>query len=153
MEKSPCACDRKLRWIRMLSLMDSAKRTYFATNRGFYTLAEDKESVGSGRLVAMVTASELRKPSFWSLQAAGWFCFLLLSTLVVFPYLWKPGEFGYQSSKALFLDQGLMCFLCFVASLSLRPVCRDLLQRSLSWITLEIWTAVCSVVVGTLTAL
>jgi len=101
----------------------------------------------------MATASELRKPSFWSLQAAGWFCFLLLSTLVVFPYLWKPGELGYQSSKALFLDQGLMCFLCFVASLSLRPVCRDLLQRSLSWITLEIWTAGCSVVVGTLTAL
>ena len=101
----------------------------------------------------MVAASELRKPSFWSLQAAGWFCFFLLSTLVVFPYLWKPGELGYQSSKALFLDQGLMCFLCFVASLSLRPVCRALLHRSLSWITLEIRTAACSVVVGTLTAL
>jgi hypothetical protein len=101
----------------------------------------------------MVTASELRKPSFWSLQAAGWFCFFLLSTLVVFPYLWKPGELGYQSSKALFLDQCLMCFLCFVASLSLRFVCRALLQRSLSWVTLEIWAASCSVVVGTLTAL
>jgi len=101
----------------------------------------------------MVTASELRKPSFWSLQALGWFCFFLLSTLVVFPYLWKPEELGYQSSKALFRDQSLMCFLCFVASLSLRPICRALLQRSLSWITLEIRAAACSVVVGTLTVL
>jgi DNA-binding LytR/AlgR family response regulator len=101
----------------------------------------------------MLTAIELRIPSFWRLQATGWFCFFLLCTLVVFPYLWQPGELGYQSSKALFFDQGLMCLLCFLASLTLRPVCHTLLQRSLSWITLEVRTAAWSVAVGTSAAL
>ena len=101
----------------------------------------------------MVAANELRIHSFWRLQAAGWFCFFLLSALVVFPYLWRPGELGYQSSKALFFDQGLMCLLCFLASLALRPVCRVLLQRSLSWIRLEVSSAAWSAVIGTSVAL
>lgn len=101
----------------------------------------------------MIADGELRTPSFWRLQAIGWFCFCLLSALVVFPYLWQPGELGYQSSKALLIDQALMCLLCFLASLSLRPVCHSLIHRSLSWFALEICTAACSIAVGTSAAL
>ena len=100
----------------------------------------------------MTTASAFRRPSFWSLQTAGWFCFLLVSAVVVVPYIRRPEELGYHSPTTLFLDQGLMCGLCFLASLSLRPVCRGLLQRPLSWIALETLAAACSVVVGTAVA-
>lgn len=115
-------------------------------------LGRDGAELGrSDRLIAMVNSNRI--PSFWCLQAMGWFCFFLLCALVVFPYLDRPGELGYESSKALFFDQGLLCLLCFLASLTLRPVCRSLIRRSLSWITLEVSTAVWSVAVGTSAAL
>jgi two-component system LytT family sensor kinase len=96
---------------------------------------------------------ELRQHSFWWFQAAGWSCFYLLSVLVVLPYVWRPGELGYQGLKSLLADQGLMCAGAFLASLCLRPVCRSLLQKSFTWVALEARAAAWSVLVGTCMAL
>jgi len=46
-----------------------------------------------------------------------------------------------------------MCLALFLASLVLRPLCRSLLQRPLSWITLEVRAASWSLVIGTSAAL
>src|SRR5215470_13866827 len=96
----------------------------------------------------VLVRSELRIPSFWWLQAAGWCCFGLLCVLVVLPYVRQPAELGYRNAKDLFADQGLMVVGAFVASLVLRPVCRSLAQRSLSWIPLEVRAATWSLITG-----
>ena len=101
----------------------------------------------------MFKTAGLRLTSFWQFQAAGWVCFCLLSVLVVIPYVRQPGELGYQSPAGLFADQGLMCLACILASLVLRPLCHSLVQRSLSWIAMEIRAAGWSLAVGTSTAL
>ncbi|HVR23453.1 MAG TPA: LytTR family DNA-binding domain-containing protein [Candidatus Polarisedimenticolia bacterium] len=98
---------------------------------------------------AVVNPNELRIASFWRLQAAGWGCFCLLCALVVLPYVQQPGELGYQSSTGLFADQGLICLVGFLASLTLRPVCRSLLLRPFSWITLEVRAGSWCLVIGT----
>lgn len=95
----------------------------------------------------------MRLPSFWWFQAVGWGCFCLLSVLVVLPYVRRPWELGYQDSTDLLADQGLMCLACFLASLALRPVCHSLVQRFLSWITLEVRAAGWSLAIGTFMAL
>ena len=69
------------------------------------------------------------------------------------PYVQQPGELGYQSSKGLFADQALICLASFLASLVLRPVCRSLLQRPFSWVTLEVRAASWCLVIGTSAAL
>lgn len=97
---------------------------------------------------AALNPTALRTPSFWWLQTAGWCCFFLLSALIVFPYVRQPGELGYQSLVAVFADQGLLCLVGFLASLALRPLCRSLLQRPLSWITLEVRAAGWCLVIG-----
>lgn len=102
---------------------------------------------------AVLSPNALRIPSFWRLQMAGWCCFCLLCALVVFPYVWQPGELGYQSPAALFADQGLLCVVGFLASLVLRPVCRSLVQRPLSWIALEVRAAGWCLVIGSSAAL
>ena len=101
----------------------------------------------------VVSPSELRISAFWRLQAAGWCCFCILCALIVLPYVQQPAELGYQSSKGLFADQGLICLAGFLASLVLRPVCRSLLQRPFSWITLEVRAASWCLVIGTSAAL
>jgi hypothetical protein len=95
----------------------------------------------------------VRLPSFWWFQAVGWGCFCLLSVLVVLPYVRQPWELGYQDSKGLLADQGLMCLACFLASLALRPLCHSLVQRLLSWIALEIRAAVWCLAIGTFIAI
>jgi len=49
----------------------------------------------------------------------------------------------------LFADQGVMCLAGFLASLALRPVCRSLVQRLLSWIAMEVRAAGWSLAMGT----
>jgi len=101
----------------------------------------------------MFRTDGVRLPSFWWLQAVGWGCFCLLSVLVVLPYVRQPWELGYQDSKGLLADQGLMCLACFLASLALRPLCHSLVQRLLSWIALEVRAAVWSLAIGTFIAI
>jgi hypothetical protein len=95
----------------------------------------------------------MRLPSFWWFQAVGCGCFCLLSILVVLPYVRRPWELGYQDSRGLLADQGLMCLACFLASLALRPVCHSLVQRFLSWIALEVRAAGWSLAIGAFMAL
>jgi len=98
---------------------------------------------------AVVGPNEWRISAFWRWQAAGWCCFCILCALIVLPYVQQPGELGYQSSKGLFADQGLICLAGFLASLVLRPMCRSLLQRPFSWVTLEVHAASWCLVIGT----
>lgn len=99
-------------------------------------------------MFAVLKRDELRTHSFWWFQTVGWGCFYLLSILVVLPYIRQPGELGYQGIKGLLWDQGLMCFCGFLSSLALRPLCRWLVRRPISWLALEARAAGCSFVVG-----
>jgi two-component system LytT family sensor kinase len=103
-------------------------------------------------MFSVLKRDDLRTHSFWWFQTVGWCCFYLLSILVVLPYARQPGELGYQGAQGLLWDQGLMCLCGFLASLALRPVCRWLVKRSLSWVALEARAAGCSFVVGILVA-
>jgi hypothetical protein len=85
--------------------------------------------------------SESRVPSFWWLQAAGWTCFYVLSVAVVIPYMGRLGELGYRDVRSLLTDQGVMCGAAFLASVLLRPVCRSLEERHLSWLDFEVRVA------------
>jgi len=99
-------------------------------------------------MFAVLKRGESRTHSFWWLQTIGWGLFYLLSILVVLPYIRQPGELGYQGARGLLWDQALMCFCGFLASLALRPVCRSLVRRPLSWLALEARAAACSFVIG-----
>jgi DNA-binding LytR/AlgR family response regulator len=96
----------------------------------------------------MFRANPIRFHSFWWFQTAGYCCLLSLSILVVLPYVRHPGELGYQDLIDLLSDQVLLCLGVFFASLTLRPVCRSLMQRRLSWISMEVQAAGWSLVIG-----
>jgi two-component system, LytTR family, sensor kinase len=101
----------------------------------------------------VIDRDELRLHSFWWFQAGGWGCFYLLSVLVVLPCARQPGDLGYPDLKGLLADQGLLSFAGFTASLVLRPVCRALVRKPLSWMVREIYAAGSSLLIGTSTAL
>lgn len=91
------------------------------------------------RICIVRKRDELGFPSFWQLQVLGCLGFYLLMLLAVLPYHAEE-EFWYQT---------ICCVTLFVLSLFLRPVCRSLLLRPLSWLALEIrafgWSAVMGV--------
>jgi two-component system, LytTR family, sensor kinase len=87
---------------------------------------------------------ELGFPSFWLLQLCGWGGFYLLVLAVVAPTLKRPGV----------LRSYIIWFLCiFATTFVLRPVCRLLMARPLSWIALEVWAFVCCLFAGALASL
>ena len=104
-------------------------------------------------MINVVDRLQLRVPLFWWFQAAGWCCFCILSILVVSPYIRRPWELGYQGPEGLLTDQGVMCLGGLLASLVLRPVCRSLVQRSLSWMAMEVRAVGWSLATGTSAAL
>lgn len=71
---------------------------------------------------------ELGFPSFWELQVAGSLGFYILVLLSALPD-GGPGEFRHQT---------IFCATVFIFSSLLRPLCRNLLRRSLPWLALEI---------------
>jgi two-component system, LytTR family, sensor kinase len=77
--------------------------------------------------------AELRRraatlPTFWGVQIVGWCCFYLSAVVTALPEL-RSG--GLWTASAFVL-------VTFVASCLLRPVCRSLMRRPLSWIALEV---------------
>ena len=101
----------------------------------------------------MVCRANLDVPSFWLLQAIGCCCFGLVSIVLVLPYVRQPSELGYPNLEALFADQLVMCVGVFFASLALRPICRGLLERPLSWNWLQLRALGWSLLAGTTSAL
>lgn len=83
----------------------------------------------------MLEQDELRLPSFWQLQLAGSMGLYLLVLLSLLPYLNRE-ELRHQT---------IFCGTVFLASFLLRPICRSLFRRSLSWLVFEIhafgWSA------------
>ncbi|MGH9830643.1 MAG: hypothetical protein ACREDR_46145, partial [Blastocatellia bacterium] len=76
----------------------------------------------------MLKGNEREFPSFWQLQIAGWAGFYLLVMVVSLPFL---KEKGTAREDTWFVGS------LFLASCILRPVCRSLTRRSLSWLVLE----------------
>jgi two-component system, LytTR family, sensor kinase len=72
---------------------------------------------------------ELGLPTFWPLQLCGWVGFYVLNLLSAIPSLGKPGTVR---------ENTLFVIPMFAASCLLRPVCRSLRRRELSWIALEV---------------
>ena len=87
----------------------------------------------------VATRKELNLPSFWRLQFMGWGCFLILVLVVSLPY---AKETGVLSDDVWFVAS------LFIASCVLRPLCRSLARRSLSWLGLETRAFAWSVLVG-----
>ena len=81
-----------------------------------------------------------RFPSFWQLQALGWAGLYVLVFVALLPYLRKAGALKDTTLSIVFM---------FLASCLLRPVCRSLVQRQLSWMAFEIRALAWSLVVGT----
>jgi two-component system LytT family sensor kinase len=77
--------------------------------------------------------AELRRraatlPTFWGVQLVGWSCFYLSAVVTAIPEL-KSGRLWTASAFVL---------TTFAASCLLRPVCRSLIRRPLTWIALEV---------------
>jgi two-component system, LytTR family, sensor kinase len=92
----------------------------------------------------MRKGKDTRFPSFWRLQIGGWVGFYLLVIAVALPYASEKSQIG--------ADTWFVGTL-FVASLALRAVCRPLMRRSLSWLTLEAWAIGCSLALGAIASL
>ena len=102
----------------------------------------DEDRAAWTRIRIVLKRDELGLPSFWQLQGMGWVVFYLIVIVVALPYR-KTEEFGYQA---------IGCTTMFLASCVLRPICRSLLRKSLSWIALELRALAWSVAIGSITA-
>ncbi|HEY6331067.1 MAG TPA: histidine kinase [Blastocatellia bacterium] len=87
----------------------------------------------------MPATKDTQFPSFWRLQIAGWVGFYLLVLAVALPYTNQKSQIG---------EDTWFVGTLFVASLALRAVCRSLMRRSPSWLTLEAWAIGCSLALG-----
>jgi two-component system, LytTR family, sensor kinase len=86
---------------------------------------------------------ELGFPTFWPLQIAGWSAYCVLVFVSILPTLKRPGTLRGSSVFVLSM---------FAASCLLRPVCRSLVRRGLSWLALETRAFAWSLFVGAVTA-
>jgi two-component system, LytTR family, sensor kinase len=93
--------------------------------------------------VLVTTRKDVTLPSFWRLQLMGWGCFFILVLVVSLPYAKETG---------VLLDDVWFVASLFIASCILRPVCRSLVGRSLSWMALETRAFVWSALVGGIAA-
>jgi two-component system LytT family sensor kinase len=80
-------------------------------------------------------------PTFWPLQIGGWIFFYLLMLVAILPELKKPGMWSVNTACVLGM---------FIASFFLRPICRSLQKRGLSWIDLEVRAFAWSLLAGAL---
>ena len=103
----------------------------------------DEDHAAWARIRIVLKRDELGLPSFWQLQGMGWVVFYLIVIVVALPYR-KTEEFGYQA---------IGCTSMFLASCVLRPICRSLLRKSLSWIALELRALAWSVAIGSMATL
>ena len=89
-------------------------------------------------------------PTFWRLQALGWTGLYALTTLDTLPYLGHEPAWLWRK----IWGNTLGCGILFLASCLLRPVCRSLAKRSLSWFQLQLralgWASLLGLAVGIL---
>lgn len=76
-----------------------------------------------------MTRDDLGFPTFWPLQIAGWCCYYLSVFVLLLPSLKQPGAFRASA---------LWVAVMFALSCLMRLVCRFLMRRRLSWISLEV---------------
>ena len=103
----------------------------------------DEDQAAWAKIRIVLKRDELGLPSFWQLQGMGWVVFYLIVIVAVLPYR-RTIEFGYQT---------IGCATMFLSSCVLRPICRSLLQKSLSWIALELRALAWSVAIGSIATL
>jgi two-component system, LytTR family, sensor kinase len=84
---------------------------------------------------------DLGFPTFWPVQIAGWCCYYLSVFILLLPSIQEPGTLR---AGALFV------VVLFAFSCLLRPVCRFLIRRRLSWIALEVRAVFCCIPAGAL---
>ena len=89
----------------------------------------------------MFRRDEFGFPTFWPLQIGGWIFFYLLMLVAILPELKKPGMWAVNTACVLAM---------FIASFFLRPICRSLQKRGLSWIDLETRAFAWSLLAGAL---
>jgi len=87
----------------------------------------------------MLAPDHARFPSFWRLQALGWAGLYGLVLAATIPFLSQAGALKDSSWAMIFM---------FLASCLLRPICRSLARRPISWLALEIRAFAWSVVLG-----
>jgi two-component system LytT family sensor kinase len=94
-------------------------------------------------MLFMATERALQFPSFWRLQMMGWACLYVLVLIACIPDMIRPGTLRDETIAVIFM---------FLGSCVLHPVCRSLLPRSLSWLSLELRASVWSLGLGTVGA-
>jgi two-component system, LytTR family, sensor kinase len=80
-------------------------------------------------------------PAFWQLQIAGWICYYLSVFILLLPSIRQPGALR---------DSSLFVAVLFAASCLMRFVCRSLMRRGQSWISLEVRAIACCFPAGAL---
>jgi two-component system LytT family sensor kinase len=90
----------------------------------------------------MFDRDDPRFPSFWQIQALGWAGLYALVMVSALPYLRTGGVVRNTTLSMVFM---------FLASCLLRPACRSLVRRPLSWMALEIRGLGWSLVMGMVT--
>lgn len=79
---------------------------------------------------------DLGFPTFWPLQIAGWTCYYLSVLILLLPSIRQPGTLRAS---------GPFVVVMFAVSCLMRPVCRFLIRRRLSWIALEVRAVICCI--------
>ena len=95
------------------------------------------------RIQIVLKRDELGFPAFWTLQIVGWSCLYAWTFVSIIPSLKRPGTLRGST---------LFVLSMFVASCLLRPVCRSLMSRGFSWITLEVRALAWCLIAGAITA-
>lgn len=80
------------------------------------------------RIRSVFQRDDLGFPTFWPLQIAGWSCYYLSVFILLLPSIRQPGALR---------GSGVFVLVLFTVSCLMRPVCRFLIRRRLSWIALE----------------
>ncbi len=85
---------------------------------------------------------DLGFPTFWTLQIIGWGCVYLSALISLLSFLKRPGALSALVGSSIFVAA------LFCASCALRPFCRSLVKRGLSWIALELRGILYSLLAG-----
>jgi len=95
---------------------------------------DDSQSDNEPTILFMAMRDDHSFPTFWRLQALGWTGIYALSVLDALPYIsHDPASFWRRIGGG-----ALVSGILFFASCLLRPVCRTLVKRSLSWFQLQL---------------
>ncbi len=102
---------------------------FLRRTEGYARRAAAAQPRAKATIPAVLRRDDLGFPTFWTIQISAWLCFYVWGSISLLPNLRLPGAL---------LGNNVFFVSLFVVSSLLRPVCRSLMGRALSWIALEV---------------